>query len=1139
VPRRRKRVRGEERRAADIARAALEPGLEFALEAGRMGVWWWDPRTGVVHWSESMERLFGLAPGMFGGTLEASLDFVYPDDRQTVSERMARALQGSDPEGLEYRIVRADGAVRWIEMRSRHAPDGSGTFVGVAVDVTERREAEEGLRNREAAARLALDAGRMGSWRWDRETDEVLWSPELERLFGLETGSFPGTFGAYLERVHPDDREHVLGAIGSAVERGAHIAMDHRIVLPDGRVRWIEGRGYAVPDTDDMQWIGVGIDITERKEAETERVRLHGLERTARADAEQASYELEEVVARLDTLLEHAPVGFGFYDTEFRYVRLNEPLAEIHGLPVEAHVGRTVAEVAPGLWGKLQPLFSRVLETGEAVVDHEVTGQTAAAPGLERHWLVSVYPIDSLTGERLGLGKVMLDITGRKRAELATRLLARASELFASSGDLDTMLEQAVRLAIPEFADSCHLFLLETGGAGRRVAFADVDPSLEPLLTEADRKFPIDLAGDLPTARALRERRSQYIEHVTDATREHIARDAEHLELLRRHGVSSVITTPLLARDQSLGVLVLTYTKASGRRYRRTDVALAEELARRFAQVVERARLSEQAERARARLDLLARAGELLTVELDATARLERMAEVVVPSFADVAIVHRTRPDGDLGLVHVAFAEAERGGPFQSVGEWPPLPVDSPAPAAEAVRTGRPVLLAEVPDDLVEQVRTGREREFARDLGIRSTVACPLLGPDGPFGAFTFALTASGRRYGPEDVPLAEELARRAASGVEDAMRFEQEQATAEVLQRSLLLERLPTLPEAELAARYVPGTEELKVGGDWYDVVPLPNGRIVLAIGDVVGHGVRAAVAMGRIRNALQFCALDGLAPGAILRRLNQYFSGLEDAAMATLLVLVHDPADATLRFSSAGHPPPLVRRPGGALEYLPGGRGAPLCASDTSHYPEVGAELGPGSLLVLYTDGLIERRQESLDVGFRRLTEAVARAPEKLEELADHVLAELLGGEGPDDDVALLAFRSRARSEGLELRLPSRPRELAVLRARLGEWLARIGAAPTDAGEITLAIDEAAANAIEHAYGLRDGDFSVEVHPEGDEIVVVVRDWGEWRERAPRVGGRGGSLMRSLMDDVQIESGPDGTEVRMRRRLRREWGG
>jgi PAS domain S-box-containing protein len=1139
VLRRRRPERGDGQGSADVRRAALEHGLELALEAGQMGVWSWDPRTGAVHWSESMERLFGLAPGTFDGTLEASFDFVHPDDRQTVSERMARALPGSDPGGLEYRILRADGAVRWIEMRSRPAPDGSGAFVGVAVDVTERREAEDELRNREAAARLALDAGGMGSWRWDRETNDVLWSPELERLFGLEPGSFPATFEAFLERVHPDDRERVLGVIGSAVERGGHIATEHRIVLPDGSVRWIEGRGYAVPGADDTLWIGVGIDITERKQAETERARLHALERTARANAEHAGQELEGALARLDTLLEHAPVGFGFYDTELRFVRLNEPLAEIHGLPVEAHIGRTAAEVAPRLWEQVQPVFSRVLETGEAVVDHDVTGQTAAAPGIERHWLVSVYPVSGASGERLGLGTVVLDITGRKRAERVARLVARASEVFASSVDLEVTLDQAVRLPIPDFADSCHLFLLEPDGRDRRVALADVDPALESLLAETDRRFPVDLAGELPMAKALREGRSEYIADVTDAMLEAFARDAEHLALLRRHGVSSSITTPLKVGDQRVGVLVLTYRQSSGRRYRRSDVALAEELARRFAQVIERAKLSGEAERARARLDLLARAGELLTVELDATARLERMANVVVPSFADVAIVHLTRHDGDLGLAHVAFADAERRARFQSVGEWPPLAIDGPAPQAEAVRTGRPALLAEVPEGLVDQVLTDRQREFALSLGIRSIVACPLLGPDGPFGAISFALAGSGRRYGPEDVPLAEELARRAASGVAHALRFEQEQATAETLQRSLLLERLPTLPEVELAARYVPGSEELKVGGDWYDVVPLPNGRVMLAIGDVVGHGVRAAVAMGKIRNALQFCALDGLAPGAILRRLNQYFCGLEDAAMATLLVLVHDPADATLRFSSAGHPPPLLQRPGEALEYLPGGRGAPLCASDTSRYPEVEAELAPGSLLLLYTDGLIERRQESLDEGFRRLAEAVAHAPEKLDELADHVLAELLGGKGPEDDVALLAFRSLARSEGLELRLPARPRELAVLRARLRDWLARAAAAPTEAGEITLAVDEAAANAVEHAYGLGDGDFSVEAHPEGDDVVVVVRDWGEWRDPAPRAGGRGASLMRSLMDDVQIESGPGGTEVRMRRRLRRERGG
>jgi len=249
-----------------------------------------------------------------------------------------------------------------------------------------------------------------------------------------------------------------------------------------------------------------------------------------------------------------------------------------------------------------------------------------------------------------------------------------------------------------------------------------------------------------------------------------------------------------------------------------------------------------------------------------------------------------------------------------------------------------------------------------------------------------------------------------------------------------------------------------------------------------------------------------------------------------------VYDPGDQVVRFSSAGHPPPLVQRPGHEPEYLPGGRGAPLCASDLARYPELEAPLPPGSLLLLYTDGLIERRGESLDVGLHRLADALRAAPEKMDELADHLLAALLGDDAPGDDIALIAVRALAPAPGFDLRLPARPRELGILRERLREWLIGLGAAPTEAGEITIAVNEAAANAVEHAYGLADADFSVEARVDEESVVVRVRDAGRWREQPAHDRGRGLDLMRGLMDDASVDSDSEGTTVVLRRRLRGE---
>lgn len=1134
---RRRRGRREANPQSDPGGGVLEHALEGALESARIGLWSWDGSTRRVRWATSMERLGGLEPGTFSGTLDEAVSFVHPDDRDLVAERLNAVTRGSAPAGLRYRLVRADGDVRWVDNRSLRLDDGS--LIGISIDVTEQREVEEELRNREAEARLALDAGGMGTWRWNRVTGEVSWSPELEAMYGYERGTFPSTFEAFVELIHPDDREHVLEAMRAIVEHGGEIAHEHRIVLPSGEVRWTEGRGHEIPGTDGREWIGIGVDITSRKEAETERARLLALEQLARAEAEEASRELEATLARLDTLLENAPVGFGFYDTEFRYVRVNQPLADMNGLPVEEHIGRPVAEVVPHVWDASGPLYKAVLDTGEPLIDREVSGHTPAAPGVMRHWLLSVYAVTGPDGERIGIGSVVVEITERKRAELATQLIARASELFSSELDLDTMLDRVVRLAIPDFADSCHLFLRGPDGNGRRVAVADVDPEIESFLVEAGDSHPLDLDGDLPTARALRSGRAVRVELVTDEGRRQAAQSPEHLEILQRHGVCSVITVPLEVRGERLGALVLMYTKRSARRYQRSDVALAEELARRFADAIERAQLYGEAERARAHVDLLASAGELLTVELDSRARIEATARVVLPAFADVCVVHIAEPDGVMRIAAFAAVDPHGQAQIDAAGPWRPFEPEPGTPWAEAVQTGEPVLAHPTPAGLVGKLTlTGEHSPHpAPEFGVRSLLSVPLSGgPSGPIGAISFAYAESGRRYTPEDVTLARELARRAAPALENALRFEQEKATAEALQRSLLPERLPELMEAELAARYVPGGDELKIGGDWYDVLPLPDGRVLAAIGDVVGHGVRAAASMGRIRNALDFCAIDGLAPGAILRRLNDNFTALGGGDMATVLIAVYEPGSGTLRFASAGHPPPLVQRPDEPPQYLEGSRGAPLCAVDDMRYPEIEVAVPPGTLLVLYTDGLIERRGESLDEGLGRLAHAVADAPEKLEELADHLLEHLLGGASPEDDVALLTLRLLPAPTELVLRLSAQPRELGTLRARLGEWLDRLGAAPTERGEITLAVNEAAANAVEHAYGLRDGDFTVEGSRDDGQVIVVVRDFGRWYERATQTRGRGVSLMRSLMDEVDFDRGVGGTTVTLRRRLRRD---
>ena len=229
----------------------------------------------------------------------------------------------------------------------------------------------------------------------------------------------------------------------------------------------------------------------------------------------------------------------------------------------------------------------------------------------------------------------------------------------------------------------------------------------------------------------------------------------------------------------------------------------------------------------------------------------------------------------------------------------------------------------------------------------------------------------------------------------------------AEALQRSLLPDRIPQIPAMALAARYVPATADMEVGGDWYDVIQIRGGLIGLAIGDVAGHGPQAAATMGQLRMALRAYAVQDPSPVSVMSGVHQLVSHLPIAEMATLMYLVFDPATRKLRFTNAGHPPPLVFG-GGESRYLEGGVSPPLGVTADANFTEVSLDLWPGATLLLYTDGLVERREESIQVGLDRLLRVAAgHESSDVDELCDHILASLIESDHVADDIALVAMR------------------------------------------------------------------------------------------------------------------------------------
>ena len=392
------------------------------------------------------------------------------------------------------------------------------------------------------------------------------------------------------------------------------------------------------------------------------------------------------------------------------------------------------------------------------------------------------------------------------------------------------------------------------------------------------------------------------------------------------------------------------------------------------------------------------------------------------------------------------------------------------------------------------------------------------------------------RPFGDDEVQLLQVAAQRVAIAIEQSRLSEREQRIAERLQRSLLPERLPELPGMDVAVRYIGGSKGPKVGGDWYEIIPLADGRVGLAIGDVAGRGEEAAAVMGQLRQMLRAYAMEHPAPAEVVSRLDQLVRCLGETHFVTLLYAVVDPRDWTVGLANAAHLPPLVLRPDGRASYIEVSRSAPLGMVTTSRVQD-DAELEPGSALVLYTDGLVEDRKQPLNAGLERLLGVASALPRgaTAEEICDRVTGELLGA-GAADDTAMLIVRPVAPADTLELNLAAEPGSLAVIRQALAQWLEASGASAADVGTVLLACSEAASNVVEHAYGPNGGPIEIRVKREPDGIVFQVRDHGRWRPQRGEDHGRGSDLMEMLMDEVEVERSDAGTIVTLRKQLVRE---
>jgi PAS domain S-box-containing protein len=695
---------------------------------------------------------------------------------------------------------------------------------------------------------------------------------------------------------------------------------------------------------------------------------------------------------RLAAIVESSDDAIITKDREGIITSWNPAAERMYGYSTEEAIGRPISILIPDhRAGEERMILDRVL-AGDRV-DHYESERVHRTGRLLRVSL-SVAPLVDESGEFVGASIIARDITDQDRTrEFAARLheLTRVlSTEITREGAVKRLLEQAVGGL---GADAGAVGMVDS--TGREIELVGSVGYTEAGIGGWQR-FPVD--ADVPMSIAVRTGEAVWTESAAELSRRYKELADANIPF------ASLAVIPLAVDERPFGAMALSFSAQHlfGDQERTFLVTAAQQAA----QTLDRARLYENERLAGQRLSFLADAGELLGGSLDPDTTLQNLADLAIRGLADWCAIDLVDEAGGLRNVATAHIDPAKVRLANDLRSRYPVDPESPTGVPNVIRTARSELYPEIPDELlVEAAQDEEHLRLMRELGLESGMVVPLEARGRVLGAMTLVASVSGRRFDQGDLQLSEDLARRAALAIDNSMLFRREHEAAVTLQRSLLPESLPELAGVEFAADYEPAAPGLEVGGDWYDVVALDDDRAALTIGDIAGRGIQAATVMGRVSAALRAYVLDRQPPDEALRRVNRVMREWGGPQMATVLHLHLDLASGTAEYVRAGHPPGLIRLPTGEVERLGGEGTPPLGAFDELEYPVHRVDVRPGSLLLLYTDGLIERSDRDFDVELGRLCDALAEAPGGAADCLAWLADRFRAGSVPDD-VAMLAM-------------------------------------------------------------------------------------------------------------------------------------
>jgi PAS domain S-box-containing protein len=957
------------------------------------------------------------------------------------------------------------------------------------------------LRESETRFKLVADQSPLIIWLQDADGRQEWANQRYLEFFGAVRDELNSA--RWKSRTHPDDIDAYGGIVASAVADRQPFHAESRSLRSDGEWRWMEtwAQPRFDPDGGYLGHVGTAVDITDRFEAEAERAAAH-----------QFVQELTALVPGVISVLEI---------TTGRHVFVSRQSYELLGYEADDLVARGPTFETSGLHPDDPDDFKAHMQTARRLKD----GESMSIEYRFRHrdgswrWLrtVAVPLRRSPDGEVSQVACLTVDATEQKANEAQMRELAaleafqvRVADALRDVDDGSAIEPNVVRLL------AGHL-------EGTHARFV----SRDNLVDVAEFGTTI--------VRAMRAGETIVVNNVHTDDRISGAEQSAS----GRTGRSAMVLQPLTHDAGAPRVLVVD--RSEPHEWTENEVEAIRQAAERTGQAVRRnhSRRLEQLQNARSAL-----AGDLLDAlqrQPGVAEAAQLLVEALVPTMADYATVEQFAPGYE--LMAITHRDPPRVPVLRALREQYGL--DNANAAAHAKLLREPQLLASLaPDVRAESAADERTATLLAELTPRSNLMVPL-----DLGGDTRGTLLIGRSdpdcepYTRDDLAFVTDLARRVEVTLAAKRVREAEHQIAVTLQNALLPDTIRSAPSVPIDARYQAADDQLHVGGDWYDTFAWPDGRIGAMVGDVVGHSVESAAAMGRLRAAASALAtIVGPSPAKLIEALDRFARSPDGIDYATVACVVIDPAAGTLTYASAGHPPTLVVTPAKSVQRLAAAQSPPLCTFVQGNRPETTIALEPGSLVVLYSDGLIERRRESLELGINRLeTALVKRFEQSIGEILDGVISDLTKESPAQDDIVVVACRYTPALANLHLETPARPNELAGIRHELRLWLKGRNAATETEQALLSVIGEAMTNVVDHAYRQRS-TFTTEppsanaeeiivldVADHGHEIVAHINDHGLWRQPGSHSDdrGRGTTIIEALADRYTRVSTDRGTTV------------